>query len=72
VTHLTSKSNTKKQSNNSFAIILLFNNMSLSYPRPPCEPFTLSSLTTQGLAYLSDTSGHRRNFVKSEWVAAGM
>jgi len=22
------------------------------------------------LAYLSDTSGHRRSFVKSEWVAA--
>jgi len=64
VPHLTSKSN--KKQNNSFAIMLLFNNMSLSYPRPPCEPFTPPSLTIQGLTFLSDTSGHRRNFVKSE------
>jgi len=44
-----------KRQNNSFSIILLFNNMSLSYPCPPCEAFTPPGLTTQGLAYLSDT-----------------
>jgi len=39
-----------RRQNNSFAIILLFNNMSLSYPCPSCETFTSPSLTTQGLA----------------------
>jgi len=37
----------KKQNKNLFAIILPFNKTSLSYPRSPCEPFTLHSLTNQ-------------------------
>ena len=43
--------------NNSLGIILFFNNMSLSYQRPSCEPFTATSLTTQGFVCLSDNSG---------------
>jgi len=39
-----------KQNNELFAILLLFNNMSLSYPHPPCELFTPPTLTTQGFS----------------------
>jgi len=39
-------------------------------PLPHCKPFTLPSLTTQALAYLSDISCHRRYFVKSACAAA--
>jgi len=47
----------KKQNKNLFAIILPFNKTSLSYPRSPCEPFTLHSLTNQASDVAIQTFG---------------
>jgi len=69
VPHLTSKSNTKNKTT-LLCNYPAFQQYVAVIPATPCEPFTPLSLTTQGLAYLSDTSSHRRNFVKSEWAAA--
>jgi len=52
-----------KHNNESSAIILLFNNISL--PPSPLQTFYPPSSTTQDWTFWSDTSGHRSNFVKS-------